>query len=155
MICRNKSCFSLEARQHLVEATFLPVLAYGDLLYINTSAPCLHMLHTVYHGALRFTTNSRALYHHCTLYSKVNWPSLSMQRLSHWYVSIYKAILGKLPCYLSRPMSWKRVPHGLRSQDMVLMSVAEAWTELGKKRPLRFLHHLPGITCRSSSSCKT
>ena len=47
-----------------------------------------------------------------------------MQR--HWYVFIYKVILGKLPCYLPLHMSLKCVPHGLRSQDMVR-------TELGKK----------------------
>ena len=56
-----------------------------------------------------------------------------MWRLSHWYVFIYKAILGNLPCYLSLHMSRKRVPDGLWSQDVVLMSVAEARTELGKK----------------------
>ena len=47
----NKSCFSLDVRRKLVEATFLPVLDYGDLLYMNTSVHCLHMLDTVYHGA--------------------------------------------------------------------------------------------------------
>ena len=98
---RNKSCFSLEARRRLVEATFLPVLEYGDLLYINASAHCLHMLDIVYHGATRFITNSRALSHHCTLYSKVNCPSLFLRRLSHGYVFIYKAILGKLPCFVT------------------------------------------------------
>ena len=98
---RNKSCFSLEARRRLVEATSLPVLEYGDLLYINASAHCLHMLDIVYHGATRFITNSRALSHHCTLYSKVNCPSLFLRRLSHWYVFIYKAILGKLPCFVT------------------------------------------------------
>ena len=54
-----------------------------------------------------------------------------MQRLSHWYVLIYKTTLVKLPCYLLMHMSRKRVPDGLRSQD--IMSVAEARTELGKK----------------------
>jgi len=35
---RNKSCFSLEARKRLVTVTFLPVLDYGDLLYMNAPA---------------------------------------------------------------------------------------------------------------------
>ena len=53
-----------------------------------------------------------------------------MQRISHWYVFIYKAILGKPHCYLSLHMSRKRVPHGLLSQDMLLMTVAELRTDL-------------------------
>ena len=32
---RHKSCFSLEARKRLVCVTFLPVLDYGDLIYMN------------------------------------------------------------------------------------------------------------------------
>ena len=32
---RNKSCFSLKVRKHLITATFLPLLDYGDLLFMN------------------------------------------------------------------------------------------------------------------------
>ena len=35
---RNKSCFSFEARKRLVTVTFLPVLDYGDLVYMNAPA---------------------------------------------------------------------------------------------------------------------
>jgi hypothetical protein len=45
-------------------------------------------------------TNSNAFINHCTLYTRVGWPSLALQRLSHWYVVIYKAILRQLPFYL-------------------------------------------------------
>ena len=55
-------------------------------VYFKASAHCLHMLDTV-SGALRFITNSRALTHHCAFYSRVNWPSLFMQRLSHWFLA--------------------------------------------------------------------
>lgn len=33
--------------------------------------------------------------------TQVDWPAVSTCRLSHWYVLIYKAILGRLPCYSS------------------------------------------------------
>ena len=72
---RNKSCFSFRVKQRLVESTFLPIIHYGDVLYMNASTQCLYMLDSVYHGALRFITNCGALTHHCVLYSKVNWPS--------------------------------------------------------------------------------
>ena len=35
-------------KKRLVAATFLPVLDYGDLLYMNASAKCLHMIDTAY-----------------------------------------------------------------------------------------------------------
>ena len=125
---------SQDVRRDLVEATFLPVLDYGDLLYMNASVHCLHMLDIVYHGALRFVTNYRALTHHCILYSKVTLAcSVNMLAYSHWYVFIYKAILGRLPCYLSVFLTRKHGNYGLRSQDTMLMTVPRVRTELGKK----------------------
>lgn len=45
---------------------------------------------------IRFVTYSKPLMHHWTLYSRVEWPSLCTQQLSHWYIFIYKATLNKL-----------------------------------------------------------
>jgi len=53
---RNRACFSSGARKYLVSATFLPLLDYGDILYMHASATCLRSLDTVYHSALRFVT---------------------------------------------------------------------------------------------------
>lgn len=50
---RLKSCLSIRARKYLVMATFLPILDYGDLIYMNASAQCLKKLDVVYHCALR------------------------------------------------------------------------------------------------------
>lgn len=66
---RNKSCFSFMLKKRLVESTFLPVLDYGDVLYMRTSAELLQKLDSVYHGALRFISNCGFLTHHCSLYS--------------------------------------------------------------------------------------
>lgn len=81
---RNKSCFSLQARKYLVSATFLPLLDYGDVLYMTASAKCLQSLNTVYHCALRFVTGCSRLTHHCDLNAKSGWPSLSVRRYLHW-----------------------------------------------------------------------
>ena len=129
---RNKSCFSFNARKRLVAATFLPVLDYGDIVYMNAPTHSLKLLDAAYHGALRFITDCKPLTHHCTLYSLVNWSSLSTRRLLHWYHFIYKSILGLLPTYLSSFMSRKHFSHSLRSQDCITFTVPSVRTELGK-----------------------
>lgn len=75
--------FSLKVRIKLVSAIFLLLLDYGDVLYMNVSAKCLLSLNSVYHCALRFITGCRHLTHHCELYTKVNWPPLSVQSYFH------------------------------------------------------------------------
>ena len=130
---RNKSCFSFHIRKQLVSATFMSVLDYGDLVYMNASASSLRMLDAVYHGALRFITDSANSTHHCCLYSLVNWPSLHMRRLLHWYLFIYKTILHLVPPYLSCYFTQRANHRSLRSQDFVSFSVPAVRTELGKK----------------------
>lgn len=132
---RNKACFSFEAKKALVSATFLPVLDYGDILYMHASCSLLRMLDTVYHGALRFITNSKSLTHHCNLYQKVGWPSLSFRRLTHWYSFIYKAILYKLPLYLCTLLTQQiSSRYNLRSQDqnLILLTLPKVRTEFGR-----------------------
>ena len=38
---RNKSCFTMSSRKRLVDATFLPIIDYGHLLYMNAPFHCL------------------------------------------------------------------------------------------------------------------
>lgn len=87
-------------KRRLVAATFMSVMDYVEVLYMHASFQSLKLLDTVYHGALRFITNFRALTHHCSLYERVGWSALSTCRLNHWHILIYKAILGLLPPYL-------------------------------------------------------
>ena len=89
---RVRRGFSFEARKRLCD--LWPVLDHGDLIYINAPAHCLERLDAAYHSALRCVTNCKALTHHCTLYAKAGLPSLTGRRLSHWYMFIYKAMLG-------------------------------------------------------------
>ena len=124
---------SFNVKKRLIESTFLPLLDDGDVLYMNAFAQSLQMLDSVYHGALRFITNCGFLTHHCTLYSKVSWTSLSARRLGHWYVFIYKAIIGKIPDYLSSLLILKDGLHNLRSMSFIQFVIPRVRTELGKK----------------------
>lgn len=131
---RNKFCFSFKAKKQLVTATFLSVLDYGDLVYRTASAQCLYKIDTVYHASLRFITNCKNLTHHCELYSRVGWPSLSNRRSGHWHTFIYKAMLGLLPSYICSLITWRSVSsYSLRSNDHLLLIVPFARTELGKR----------------------
>jgi len=92
---RNKFCFSLNVRKRFVSATFLPLLDCGDLVYQFVPSYLLSSLDAVYHSALRFISDCKPLTHHCTLYNRVAWPSLSIIRKMHCYL----IILGLLPSY--------------------------------------------------------
>ena len=130
---RNKSCFLWQARKRLFTATFLPLLDYGDLLFINAPDQYLKKLDTVYHCALRFLTGCGNRVHHCTLYATAKCPSLSVRRLSHWLFFVYKCLIGLVPSYLCVYMSTNKCSYGLRSRDVLQMLVPRARTELGKK----------------------
>ncbi len=94
---RNKGCFSFSVRKTLIQATFLSMLDYGDILYMHANQSSLKMLDSVYHASLRFVTKSSFRTHHCSLYESVGWLSLHNRRLEHWHIFLFKAILYKLP----------------------------------------------------------
>jgi len=85
----------------LISATFLPVLDYGDVLYMCSLTSCLQSLTPVYHCALRFITGWSRLTHHCELYDKAGMPSLNGRRYTHWTTLVYKALIGLVPTYSS------------------------------------------------------
>lgn len=130
---RNRACFSFATRKKLVESTFLPLLDYGDFLYMHAPNKYLHQLDSAYHGALRFITGCKPFTHSCTLYNLVQWPSLAQRRLTRWRLFIYKSIIGTLPPYLCRLMSFKVSTRSLRSNDNFNLVVPRARTELGKQ----------------------
>ena len=99
-----------------------------------STSQCLHALDTLFHGALRFITNLKTHTHHCLLYSRVEWFSLSIRRWMHWHLFIYKAVLGLLPPYLTAYILPRSAgTYHLRSQDLFLLSVPKARTDFGKK----------------------
>ena len=87
----------------------------------------------MYHSAVMFVTGCIALTHHCTLYARVLWPSLALCRLTHWYIFIYKSILGLLPSYLCGYISLKTSNYCLCSNDTLLLSAPTVCTEFGNK----------------------
>ncbi len=101
---------------------------------MHASAQCLHMVDSAYHASLRFTANCKALTHHCELYSRVGWPALATCRLLRWCTFVYKGILGLLPQYLCVFITQKSTgQYSLRSQNLFMLSVPNAWTEVGKR----------------------
>ncbi len=116
-----------------MSATFLPILDYGDVVYQHAPSYLLSSLDALYHGALRFITDSKFTTHHCELYEKVAWPPLRIRRKMHWHLLIYKAILGHLPnylcCFIQRTLSGN---HSLHSQSNYNLCVSFVRTELGK-----------------------
>lgn len=117
----NKACFSVEARKTLVASPFLPMLDYGDLLYMNASVQCFHMLGTVYYSALRFLTGFKMHTHTLRLTG-----SLCLCRgtkiASHLYWSSFLVYFH---------FENLRYFH-LRLSDLYVLSVPKVRTELGK-----------------------
>ena len=119
-------------RKRIIEATFLSVLDYGDIIYRHAAAATLKPLDTVYHSALRFITGDSYNTHHCILYNRVGWSSLSERRTKHWHQFIFKAIDGKLPPYITLLLKWKRNSRQTRSSDWLTLEVPSVHSELGK-----------------------
>ncbi len=116
-----------------MSGTFLPILDYGDVVYQHASSYLLASLEAVYHSALRFIMDCTCSTHHCILYNRVAWSSLAVRRKMHWYLLIYKAILGFLPSYLCCLIQQKVVVNNsLRSQSFYNLRVPSAQTNLGK-----------------------
>lgn len=129
---RNRTSFPIISRKRVVEAVFLSVLDYGDVIYRNAAPSTLKSLDSVYHSALRFITGDKYDTHHCILYDKVGWPSLADRRNTHWYMFIFKAIIGKLPSYITMLLDWNYGPYLTRSTDWLRLKVPRVQTELGK-----------------------
>lgn len=129
---RHKSSLPLSCRKRIIESVILPVLDYGDIIYKNATISSLSMLDSIYHSAIRFSTGSAYNTHHCILYDTIGWPSLTERRFRHWILFIYKAILGKLPSYISSLLNWHSSMHHTRSSSQLLLSVPSVRTELGK-----------------------
>ena len=94
------------------------------------------------------------------VYAKAGLPSLTGRRLSHWYMFIYKAMLGKLPSYICSLIS-RRVASSycLRSQDVpsartvlgakaFMCAAPLAWNSLQKEWKLSNLVPLPVFKAR-------
>ena len=111
----------------------MPLLDYGDVVYMSASSSCLQALTPVYHCALRFITGCGRLTHHCDLYVKAGMPSLSIRRYTHWMIFIYKTLLGLVPTYLCTLLRRTGSRYALRSNDFLHYFAPRVRTEKGKK----------------------
>ena len=101
------------------------------MVYRHASATSLKALEAVYHSALKFITEVTYITHHCTLYEKVGWISLSARRDLHLFLFIYNALLGKLPAYIASLIDWYSSPYQTRAGRLAL-KIPQVRTELGK-----------------------
>lgn len=90
---RNRACLSSPHRRQIIQATFMSVLDYGDIIYMHASTATLKPLDAIYHCAIRFITGDNYKTHHCILYQHVGWTSLAVRLEKHALLFIYKALL--------------------------------------------------------------
>lgn len=69
------------------------------MIYRNAGKGVLEQTELLYHAEMRLITNAPYSIHR-ELYSLLNWTSLHTRREIHWYIFIYKVLLGLLPKYL-------------------------------------------------------
>uniref|UniRef100_A0A0E9XSQ5 Uncharacterized protein n=1 Tax=Anguilla anguilla TaxID=7936 RepID=A0A0E9XSQ5_ANGAN len=109
---------------------------------MHASSSLLKKLDVVYHAALRFVTCASVHTHHCNLYEMVQWTSLYSRRKTHMLIFIFKALLGKLPQYISGLLKYYSSSHNTRSSEKILLMVPSIRTELGKSA---FSFHAPHV----------
>ena len=66
--------YQLDIHLNISQVKLLPILDYGDILYMIASATILNEMNTIYHSALRFITGAGFRTHHCFLYQALDWP---------------------------------------------------------------------------------
>ena len=129
---RMRSTFTASARLTIIQMTILPMLDYGDVIYRSASKGLLQKLDVLYHSAIRFATNAPFKTHRCTLYSSVNWPSLHTRRNIHWFMLIYKTLLGQSPPYLCQLLQTTSAAYNTRSAHHILLKVPKTNSVFGQ-----------------------
>ncbi len=118
----NKSKFRLFSRDQTIDysSRFSSVLDYRDIIYRYAAYSIFKPLYSVYHSAQRYCLqhSSLSFITHFGSSSLVEWCSF------HWYLSIYKAIIGHLPPYVTTLLNY--------SYHTRFSSSGSVNTELGK-----------------------
>ena len=99
---------------------------------MHAATHTLKPLDALYPSSLRIITGDSYWTHHCTLYQKVAWPSLATRREQKSLVFIYKAMLNKLPFYLSSLLKVRNSDHHTHSQQHITLDKPYIHTEVGK-----------------------
>lgn len=106
----------------------------------------LKPLDAVHHSALSFITEDTYSTHHCILFEKVGWPSLSQRRDMHFFLIIYKALTGKLPMFISSILIGYSSSYQTR-KSRFLLQIPHVCSELGKTASHSCAPYF-GISCK-------
>ena len=115
--------------KRIVEAVFLSVLDYRDVIYGRAASSTLKPLDAVYHSAFRFITGDSYGTHRCLLYQKKlnrllkRWGGISI--CSYLFI---KQFYKSSPSYLSVLFSWNAGSHCTRSQTW--LTLIQSWEDL-------------------------
>lgn len=82
---------------HVVKIKVFTSESNPAFLMQNLSCFFLQWLDSAYYESLCFITDFKTYKHHCVLYIYTGWSTLSIRRLNHWLVFIYKVVVGLLP----------------------------------------------------------
>ena len=82
---------------------------------------------------LSFITGANYNTHHCTLYDLVGWSSLTERRNKHCHLFIHKALIGKLPPYISSMLHVRPSIIQTGSSDWLVLQPRFANTALGQQ----------------------
>ena len=127
-ICVNN--LHVQATKHMILATSLPLLGYGDLFFMNAPDNCLNKLDTVNHCTLHFITGCGNLLYNCSLYAAAKRPSLYVLRILNWLAFIHKSLLGLVPSYLWTYMRENRNQYGLRALSQYSTNVPQSQNKI-------------------------
>ncbi len=126
---RIKGCLSSSNRKTIVQATFMSVLDYGDILYCHATQSTLHQLNPVYYSALHLITNDSYRTHHCSLYQKVQWLLFSQDEI---FISCYS--FTKLCCRnyqtTSHLFSHLKLVTTVPSPVTITLDIPHTWTNI-------------------------
>ena len=82
-----------------------------------------YLLDAVYHSALRFISGDGFSTHHCLIYQNDGWTFLALRREQHCILFIYKALLKKMPVYLTSLLNYKSYHYGTRTSDFLVLNI--------------------------------
>ena len=113
------SCLHLESRTIRVvwvtELVFFSFMDYSDVIYGHASTSTLKPLDAVYHSTLDVYST-----HHCILYKKDGWSSLT----ETWEAFVF--------VYITSMLDWSSGTHHRRSNDWLSIQVPRVGTDLGR-----------------------
>ena len=96
--------FNMAFGEEIVEAIFLSVLDYGDVIQRHASTSTLTMLNPQHVSPLIYKCSIYDTPHWILFDQKVGWPSLSIRTNQHLFVFIHKGLLPKLHPFLTSLM---------------------------------------------------